>query len=128
MRATKSSESEYVKLAVFHGRTEDGFCLEGKGIADIVHGERLVNPLKRNEDYSDYKLFLKESRQARSIIVQALGDRPLRTIQSVPSPKEMWDKLSERYTTALQHNKISVLTTLLNKEPNSISEISDQIS
>lgn len=57
-----SLEHENQKIAVFQGRAEDNFILwstrinaylEGKGLADIVHGERVIPKPKRNEDDSE---------------------------------------------------------------------------
>lgn len=55
-------------------------------------------------------------------------DRPLRAFQSITPAHEMWLKLFERFASSSQHNKISALTTLLNKKPRNASDISDHVS
>lgn len=69
--------------------------LEGRGYADIVSGERSISKPRRGEYPTNYNEFVKECKQARSIIVQALGDRPLPSVQSVVNVHDMWLELCE---------------------------------
>lgn len=88
----------------------------------------MIRPPKKNEGETEYKTFLKQSRQARSIIVQALGDRPLRAVQSENSVRQMWTKLFDRCASTKQHNKIIVLAILINMKLKSPNDISDHVS
>lgn len=64
----------------------------------------------------------------REIIIYSLGDRPLRAVQAIESPREMWAKLFERYPSSTQANQINPLTAVLNKIIQNPKEIIDHIS
>lgn len=71
---------------------------------------------------------MKDRCKARSITIQALGDRPLRAVQSVTDVEDIWEKIFQRYASASQKNKINVLTTMLNMKMSSNDDIADHIS
>lgn len=67
--------------------------LEGKDYAGLVTGEERGPEETEKEEHADY---VRNFRKARAILVNALGDKPLRHVQNCNSPAEMWAKLRER--------------------------------
>ncbi len=129
-------------LPKFQGKPSEDFqlwsiqvmaCLGGKYLADVVTG-REEAPVADEGDEGDGEFaeviaaFKAKCRKARAIIVTALGDKPLRAIQSPSMPSEMWLKLRERYASNTTSNKIAVLTALMNTRYDARSEIGEHLS
>ena len=129
-----------LRVRQFDGKSDEDFqlwslrvmsYLESKELARYVTGSFELEEPKGNASaavmkrFKEYETSLKK---ARAVIVSALGDRPLRAIQSCRSLAEMWDKLKERYASTSNSTKISVLTTLMNKRCDVQCDIQNHVS
>lgn len=82
--------------------------LEGKDLAEVLTEEAREEAQEFHDEIRKKKI-----RKARAIIINALGDKPLRVVQTATGPKDMMEKLSERYAASTTANKIAVLTSLI---------------
>ena len=123
------------RVEKFHGRENEDFglwqirvlaMLEGQDLSGVVMGDEPVPESTEGSD--EYKIYLDKIRKARAVIVMALGDRPLRAVQTAEGPMEMWSKLHERYAGSTTASKIGVLTTLMNTRYESGEDIRDYIA
>ncbi len=130
---------EEQRLPKFQGKPNEDFQLWSirviawlgrKELADVVTG-REVAPVADEGDVAaeeELAAFKIKRRKARAIIATALGDKPLRAIQSASMPSEMWVKLRDRYASNTTSNKIAVLTSLMNKRYDRRSDIGEHLS
>ncbi len=133
-------DREGLRIAKFYGKPEEDFqlwairvmaVLEGKELAGVVRGSEPgpeVNASSEGDPSADVSAYVAKCRKARAIVVTALGDKPLRAIQSAASPAEMWKKLHERYAASTTANKIAVLTNLMNKRYHSGKDMGEHLS
>lgn len=140
MANVMSDEMEGRRLPMFKGKAEEDFqlwsirvmaTLEGKDLADVVTGNEVMPVPGEGEDdpdEEDVTAYVQKQKKARALIVNALGDSPLRAIQSCITPDEMWKKLIERYASSATSNKISVMTSLMNSRYDGKNEIAEHIS
>lgn len=129
---------ESVRVAKFDGGREEDFelwrmrleaTLEGRELSDVVMGDEkgiIYVPEDRTSDA--YLEYARKVRKAKSILVNALGDKPLRTIQGCSTPAEMWWKLKDRYASTSITNQIQVMTTLMNLKYLVGKDMGDHIS
>ena len=76
----------------------------------------------------DKETVFKKMATARSIIVQALGDKPLRTVMAEKTnPFVMWRKLCERYATATATTRVQLQTRLHQMNYSSAKSMSEYI-
>ena len=125
---------EVIRVEKFRGERGEDFelwamrlmaTLEGRDFAGVVNGEELA---PEDVSSSEYAAYVTKVRKARAIIVNALGDKPLRAVQLCTLPKEMWAKLVERYAGKTVANQISVLTALMNLKAEKGTDMGDHVS
>ena len=126
-------EKDKLKIRPFDGRENDDFqlwtlriesFLEGCGLADQIR--QVAVHLSPGDE--GYEKFLLNSKKAKAIMVQALGDRALRSVQTARSPLEMWTKLQQRYAAQTNCSKISILSGLMNKRYKPGTDMSDHVA
>ena len=111
-----------VKLEMFNGKTDDfslwatrmEAILEAKDLMGIISGEE-VKPDASN--IVQVTLYHKRVRKVRAFLINSLGDRPLRAVQSSKDdPQAMWKKLHDRYATSSSASRIQIQTALHTKK------------
>ncbi len=134
------SDREGLRIAKFNGKPEEDFQLwavremavvEGKELAGVVRGSESGpedNESSEGDPSAGVSAYVAKCRKARAIVMTALGDKPLRAIQSAASPAKMWKKLHERYAASTTANKIAVLTNLMNKRYRSGKDMGEHLS
>ena len=95
-------EDDWKKLVKFNAKRDEDFDLwrtlleahvESRGVMDVV-STNCVGVT------TDKEMVETKMATARSIIIQALGDKPLRTVMAEKkNPFVMWNKLYDRYAT-----------------------------
>jgi gag-polypeptide of LTR copia-type len=132
-------------LPKFHDKSSDSFhlwklrieaILDSRNYLDIVTGKE-SRPADAADDadaatYADVKKrqeqFDKMKVKTVSIIINALGDKPLKTIQMVSKePTEMWEKLAKRYASKTVNNKLSLLTEAHGKRLSRKGSMADHV-
>lgn len=97
--------------------------LEMKDCLALVQGEEQVP-----EDPVELVNFNRKKGKARSIIINALGDRPLKAVQKhSANPLQMWEKLTERYAGQTTSNKLMTLNETFSKILHPGDSIQDHI-
>lgn len=86
-------------------------CSRKRGLVGVMLGSQRVLPKSRQSQYS---VSDENSRMEKAVVVTALGDRPLRAMQSAGCRSEMWTKLSFRYAGTSTAGKIGMLSNLVN--------------
>ena len=99
--------------------------LEGRDLVDVVTGEEKAPADKSSKAYASYA---SKVRKERAVVVNALGDKPLRGVQLCNMPSEMWLKLWERYAGKTVANQVSVLTTLMNLKATKDTVMDDHVA
>ena len=114
---------ETIKVVKFHGKKDDDFALwmlrmeavlEVKELMGIVDG---TEGSPEEDDEEALSAFNIKVRKARALLINSLGDRPLRAVQKAKrSPKGMWKKLHDRYATSSSASRIQVHMALHSKK------------
>ena len=112
-------ERDELRVSKFNGKDGEDFelwalrmcaVLERKDLIGVVNGE---DPVPDSTDSVSCEKYMRNLRKARTIIITALGDKPLRAVRSATDPSSMWKKLHERYAASTTASKIAVLTSLI---------------
>lgn len=128
------TERDDLRVARFMGDEGEDFelwslrinaILEGKELAGVVAGEEKVTDSEEPEALAAHT---KKVRKARAIIINSLGDKPLRAVQSATDPRDMMTKLVERYAASTTANKIAVLTNLIHTRYESGKDMGEYLS
>ena len=108
-------EDDWKKLVKFNAKRDEDFDLwrtqleahlESRGVMEVV-STNCVGVT------TDKEMVEKKMVTARSIIIQALGDKPLRTVMAEKkNPFVMWNKLCDRYATATATKRVKLQTRL----------------
>lgn len=130
----ENHDREIVRVEKFNGERSQDFelwairlmaTLEGKDYFGVVNG---LDGIPADECSEEYAVYATKVRKARAIIVNALGDKPLRAVQLCETPAEMWRKLYERYAGKTVANQLSVLTTLMNLKLERHQDVGDHVA
>ena len=133
-RFTMESERDELRVPKFRGSEHEDFelwslrlssVLESKDLAGVVYDASEVPEDATAEEKAVYQ---RKLRKARAIIITSLGDKPLRVVQSVEHPKEMVQKLIERYAASTTANKIAVMTSLIHTRYDGVKDMGEYIS
>ena len=95
------------------GPADNGLAGRTKFGGSYFSFNRIVPEDDKSEKYST---FMEKMRKARAVLITALGNKPLRVVQTASDPLEMWRKLHDRYAGSSSASKIGVLTSLMNKK------------
>ena len=117
-------------IAKFNARRDEDFdlwCtrveayLVSRSVMDVVH-------VDMSGVTTDKEKVEKGMAIARSIIIQALGDKPLRTVMAEKkNPFLMWKKLQERYATATATTRVQLMTRLHQMSYNTSKSMSEYV-
>lgn len=102
--------------------------LEGKYLAHVSQGFKDDKPTESKRKTKEYNFFLCASRKTRALIIDGIGDRPLRALQSAESPIETGIFLYERYVSKTYNNSIQLLNSLVNKRLTFSMDFCDHVS
>ena len=104
------------KVYKFYGRPAEDFhiwccrteaALEDKKALSMIHADPLESPDSVDDDARQ------KIATARAVIIQGLGDRPLRLCLSVKeNPFKMWSRLKERYAVSNTATKVQLQSRL----------------
>jgi len=129
------SERDIVlRVEKFNGRDTEDFALWQMRLMAVLEGRNLSGVVLDTDDIpqdntsAEYLTYLDRERKAKAIIITALGNKPLRVIQSVESPSEMWVKLGDRFAAATTANKIAVLSAFMNKRYESGKDMGEYLA
>lgn len=102
-----------MQLPEFDDGRDDEFEFREIEIAAIFEGKELADALE-DAKTTKYKKFVVSTKKARVIIVNALGEKPIRVVQSCELLSNMWAELHERYSEGIMANQIIVHSALMN--------------
>ena len=108
-------EGKKVSNAKFSAKRDEDFelwstrveaYLVAKGVFEVVSNDK-------SQAFDEDGIIAKSMASARSIVIQALGDKPLRTVMAErTNPHVMWRKLRERYATSSAATRVQLQTRL----------------
>ena len=101
------------RVANFMSSLEDDVELSKTRMLSVLEGKDLARVVEENVFSESIEDYTTKFCKASALIFTSLGDAPLKAVQSVANPTQMWKKMKKQQATRTTASKIGELTTLI---------------